>query len=75
MLALGVLLWSAGLEASLTVWNDQTALLPWGLHRILGIVTYLDIPPELPAGITVTGAALTLLGLAGQLSRSSPTAS
>jgi hypothetical protein len=33
-----------GLEQSLTVWNDQMGLLPWGLARILGITTYLEIP-------------------------------
>ncbi|BCJ48333.1 hypothetical protein GCM10010168_77410 [Actinoplanes ianthinogenes] len=65
VLALGVLLWTAGLEQCLTVWNDQMALLPWGLHRILGIVTYLDIPPELPLWVTAAGAVLTVLGAAG----------
>ena len=33
-----------GLEAALTVWNDEMGLLPWGLARILGITVYLDIP-------------------------------
>ncbi|GAA5205369.1 hypothetical protein [Microbacterium kyungheense] len=37
-----------GLEAALTVWNDEMGLLPWGLARILGITTYLDIPAETP---------------------------
>jgi hypothetical protein len=64
MLAVGALLWSAGLERALTVWNDQMALLPWGLHRILGIVTFLGIPPALPLWITAAGGALSVLGLA-----------
>jgi hypothetical protein len=62
VLAIGALLWSAGLERSLTIWNDQMALLPWGLHRILGIVTYLGIPPTLPVWLTAAGATLVLLG-------------
>jgi len=33
-----------GLESALTVWNDEMGLLPWGLARILGITTYLEIP-------------------------------
>ncbi|MFC7485106.1 hypothetical protein ACFQX7_40615 [Luedemannella flava] len=32
-----------GLERALTVWNDQLALLPWGLSRILGITVHLGI--------------------------------
>ncbi|WP_127502847.1 hypothetical protein [Actinoplanes solisilvae] len=56
----GSLIWSVGLERSLTAWNDQLALLPWGLHRILGIVTFLEIPPSLPIWITATGVVLTL---------------
>ncbi len=33
-----------GLERMLTIWNDQMGLLPWGMARILGITTYLEIP-------------------------------
>jgi hypothetical protein len=65
VLALGALLWSLGLERSLSAWNDQLALLPWGLHRILGIVTFLGIPPALPVWIAVTGAVLSIAGMAG----------
>ncbi|GLW35849.1 hypothetical protein [Actinoplanes regularis] len=64
VLAVGTLIWSAGLERALSAWNDQMVLLPWGLHRILGIVTFLGIPPALPVWITVTGAALSIIGLA-----------
>jgi hypothetical protein len=65
MLALGALIWALGLERSLSAWNDQLALLPWGLHRILGIVTFLGIPPALPVWIAVTGAALSIVAVAG----------
>ncbi|MFI7426535.1 hypothetical protein ACIBPB_06070 [Micromonospora sp. NPDC049836] len=53
-----------GLERALTVWNDQLALLPWGLSRILGITVYLGIPAGLPAYAAAAGAALTAAGLA-----------
>jgi len=62
VLALGALVWSLGLERSLSAWNDQMALLPWGLHRILGVVTFLGIPPALPVWIIVTGAVLSIVG-------------
>jgi hypothetical protein len=65
VLVLGVLVWSLGLERSLSAWNDQLALLPWGLHRILGLVTFLGIPPALPAWIAVTGAVLSITGVVG----------
>jgi hypothetical protein len=64
VLALGALVWSLGLERSLSAWNDQMALLPWGLHRILGLVTFLGIPPALPIWITVAGAVLSIMGVA-----------
>ena len=58
-----------GLEDALTVWNDQLALLPWGLSRILGITIYLGIPVALPAWLAGAGgvvcaaaAGLWLLG-------------
>ena len=58
LLALGVLLALVGLEDALTVWNDQMALLPWGMARILGITTFLGIPAALPTWILLAGAAL-----------------
>jgi hypothetical protein len=65
---LGGLVALLGLEFAMTVWNDQLALLPWGLSRILGITVYLEIPAVLPfsvaaaGGVLITaGAALTLL--------------
>jgi hypothetical protein len=51
-----------GLERALTVWNDQLALLPWGLSRILGITVYLGIPPSLPTVAAVTGLAVAAAG-------------
>ncbi|MPZ80345.1 MAG: hypothetical protein GEV28_08095 [Actinophytocola sp.] len=42
--ALGGLVAVLGLERAMTLWNDQLALLPWGLSRILGITGYLEIP-------------------------------
>jgi hypothetical protein len=59
---LGATLWSAGLETSLAVWNDQMALLSWGMHRILGITGFLDIPPWLPKLVTAAGGALVAAG-------------
>ncbi len=35
-----------GLEPVLSLWNDQVGLLPWGLARILGLTTYLEIPGD-----------------------------
>jgi hypothetical protein len=59
---LGVALWAVGLETSLAVWNDQMALLPWGMHRILGITGFLDIPPWLPKLVTAAGGTLIAAG-------------
>ncbi len=64
VLVLGGLVAVIGLETALTAWNDQLALLPWGLSRILGITTYLGIPTELPVYAAVLGAILLLAGVA-----------
>lgn len=53
-----------GLEQALTVWNDQMGLLPWGLARILGITTYLEIPEETAWYAAAFGVLLLLVGLA-----------
>ncbi|GAA4251460.1 hypothetical protein [Dactylosporangium darangshiense] len=58
---LGGLVAAVGLERALTVWNDQMALLPWGLSRILGITVYLGIPTYLPTAAALFGVALTAL--------------
>ncbi|GAA1787267.1 hypothetical protein [Agromyces lapidis] len=49
-----------GLERALTLWNDEMGLLPWGLARILGITTYLEIPGE--TAWYAAGVAAVLLG-------------
>ncbi|QFG22816.1 hypothetical protein [Actinomadura sp. WMMB 499] len=49
---------------AVTAWNDQMALLPWGLSRILGITTHLGVPEALPLWVAATGAALMLGGTA-----------
>lgn len=66
LVVLGGLVAVLGLERALTIWNDQMALLPWGLSRILGITVYLGIPTYLPSAAVVLGAAL--LGAASLLS-------
>jgi hypothetical protein len=64
LVLLGALVTALGLERALTFWNDQMALLPWGMARILGITTYLGIPTSLPRYVTILGAVLLLAGLA-----------
>jgi Glycosyl hydrolase family 67 C-terminus len=61
---LGGLVTVMGAEQALTVWNDQLALLPWGLHRILGLTVYLEIPPSIPMFATAAGLVLVVLGAA-----------
>ncbi|MBN9605442.1 MAG: hypothetical protein J0G30_02390 [Actinomycetales bacterium] len=63
MTAVGLLVRGVGLEESLTVWNDQMGLLPWGLARILGITTYLEIPQDTPLLLAAPGAVLLAVGL------------
>ena len=65
---LGGLVAGIGLERALTVWNDQMALLPWGLSRILGITVYLGIPASLPTYAAAAGAALAVVGALGLVS-------
>jgi hypothetical protein len=60
---------AVGLETALTVWNDQLGLLPWGLARILGITTYLEIPADTAWWAAAFGAVLLLVGLALALLR------
>ena len=62
LLALGALLAGVGLETSLTTINDQMAVLPLGLSRILGLVTHLGIPRSLPLWLLEAGGVLALLG-------------
>lgn len=67
--ALGALMALLGLEQALTSWNDQLALLPWGLHRILGITVYLEIPADLPVLVAAAGGVLAVAGAALTLFR------
>lgn len=58
----------ATLENSLTAINDELAVLPGGLSRILGITTHLNIPTDIPvyligAGICLTGTGFLFQGL------------
>jgi hypothetical protein len=54
---------AVGLETALTLWNDEMGLLPWGLARILGITTYLEIPAATPWIAAGAGAVLLVLGV------------
>ncbi|RYB94671.1 hypothetical protein EUA93_10140 [Nocardioides oleivorans] len=69
LLGVGSLLQLVGLEDALTVWNDQLALLPWGMARILGITTFLGIPTTLPTYALAAGGVLLLAAAASGLSR------
>ncbi|MDO5504158.1 MAG: hypothetical protein Q4G67_13400, partial [Actinomycetia bacterium] len=63
LMALGGLLAAVGLERGLTTLNDQMAVLPLGLSRILGLVTHLGIPRALPEWLLMGGGLLAALGL------------
>ena len=52
----------AGLEKTLTAINDEMAVLPLGLSRILGITTHLGIPLELPIYLMAVGALFLAFG-------------
>ncbi|WP_183501127.1 hypothetical protein [Microbacterium invictum] len=52
-----------GLEQVLTIWNDQMGLLPWGMARILGITTYLEIPADTAWYAAGLGAVLLVAGV------------
>ena len=66
---------AVGLEAALTTFNDQMALLPMGLSRILGLTVHLGIPTEIPMYLLAVGAILACLGaLLGALRRPRPAA-
>ncbi|MFN8184730.1 MAG: hypothetical protein U0R23_09940 [Candidatus Nanopelagicales bacterium] len=64
VVALGALMQWSGLESALTTFNDQMALLPLGLSRILGITVHLGIPTEVPLYLLAAGALLGVVGLA-----------
>ncbi|WP_145978713.1 hypothetical protein [Granulicoccus phenolivorans] len=60
----GALLAAVGLERGLTTLNDEMAILPLGLSRILGLTVHLGIPSALPTWLVGTGAGLLILGAA-----------
>ena len=62
LVALGLVPALAGLEKTLTAINDEMAVLPLGLSRILGITVHLGIPLELPVVMMAAGAALLAVG-------------
>ena len=63
LLVPAVVVGAIGLETALTLWNDEMGLLPWGLARILGITTYLEIPSVTPWAAAAFGGALLVVGL------------
>ncbi|HHV20728.1 MAG TPA: hypothetical protein GXZ30_04205 [Propionibacterium sp.] len=60
--ATGTALGWAGLERSLTVLNDELALLPLGLSRILGLTVHLGVPQAVPGFLVGAGAILVTMG-------------
>jgi hypothetical protein len=63
LLVPAVAIGAVGLEAALSLWNDEMGLLPWGLARILGITTYLEIPDATPWAAAGVGAVLLGAGV------------
>lgn len=63
LLMLGGLLGVVGLEKGLTAINDEMAILPLGLSKILGLTTHLGIPTELPVGLLIAGAVFAVAGV------------
>ena len=59
----------ATLERSLTAVNDELAILPGGLSRIMGITTHLDIPTDIPIRIVYVGLVFAGTGLVIRLLR------
>jgi len=62
MLVIGAIVALVGLETSVTAFNDEMAILPLGLSKILGITTHLDIPTSLPLYTMALGAVLAGCG-------------
>jgi hypothetical protein len=54
---------AVGLETALSAWNDQLGLLPWGLARILGLTTYLEIPDDTAWWAAAFGAIVLVIGV------------
>ncbi|WP_109211059.1 MULTISPECIES: hypothetical protein [Microbacterium] len=64
LLVPAVVIGTVGLETALSLWNDEMGLLPWGLARILGITTYLEIPDATPWAAAGLGLVLVVAGTA-----------
>ena len=62
LVALGLFPALASLEKTLTAINDEMAVLPLGLSRILGITIHLGIPLELPIDLMAAGMVFLALG-------------
>jgi hypothetical protein len=69
LVLVGGLIGVIGLETALTIWNDQMALLPWGLSRILGLTVYLEIPADTVWYAVGFGAVLLVVSAALALPR------
>lgn len=69
LVLLGGLLTAAGVERGLTALNDQMAILPLGLSRILGLTVHLGIPTALGTWLLVAGAVVMAVGALLSLGR------
>jgi len=52
-----------GLERMLALWNDELGPSPWGLTRILGIATSLELPDAATWWALVAGAVVCAVGV------------
>ncbi len=57
MAGLGAIMTWSGMETALTTFNNQMALLPMGLSKILGITVHLGIPTEIPLYLLLAGSS------------------
>ncbi|UOE42556.1 hypothetical protein [Agromyces larvae] len=52
-----------GLERSSTMWNDELGMLPWGVARILGVTTALELPASTGWFAAGFGTLLAVVGV------------
>jgi len=62
MIVIGAITALVGLETSVTAFNDEMAILPLGLSKILGITPHLNIPTSLPLYTMALGTVLAGFG-------------
>ncbi|MDT0201689.1 hypothetical protein [Nocardioides sp. AE5] len=74
LLLVSALLGVPGLETALTKLNDEMAVLPLGLSRILGLTVHLGIPSALPTWLLVAGVVAALGGVLAAAGRRVPAA-